>query len=334
MMRSDLSSSLSASEPKLSIPQSGQPSGKPIFDADEPVFTPNTVTNIAPQARTMVSPQQQMMNQAPAPQATTAPTAQMPTIDSLIAKSQSKKRSMMFVFVGAGLLVLAVAGYFLAPMLLKTKTPVVVENAESPVRPIEPTQPATPQEPETAFFSLFSVKPESRATAVIDGALTMEVLNKTLLDNTQKEGLTEIKIMTKAGASIAFSDAINVLAPSLAEKTASIFTPGMSIFTFSDKTGIWPGYVAKLKADSTPELIKDWFTEIEKTTAKANFFIVKPGTLSAFKNGLINNVIPDRYAPGTTAGASFSYLIIPDQKIVVVSTSFAGIKEAVRLLGL
>lgn len=334
MMRSDLASSVGSGEPKLSIPMNE----KPMFDADEPVFTPNTVTNFAPPATvTMTPPAPQ--KPVPQPVQPSAPIAQatmenLPTIDSLIAKSQSKKKSMMFVMIGGGLLVLAVAGYFVAPMLLKTKAPVVIETPSSPVTPAEPTQPATPSKPETAIFSLFSIKTMSQSTAVIDGALTTEILNKALLDNSQKEGLTEVKIMTKSGVSIAFSDAINALAPTLADQTASIFVPGMSAFTFSDQTGTWPGYVAKLKESATPDQIKAWFTAIEKTTSKANFFIVNPGTLSAFKNGLINNTIPDRYAPGTTPGASFSYLIIPDQKIVVLSTSFAGIKEAIRLLGL
>jgi hypothetical protein len=108
----------------------------------------------------------------------------------------------------------------------------------------------------------------------------------------------------------------------------------MTVYAYTDGSGAWPGYLATVKDDATADSIKAWFTDLEKTPAKKNFFIVDPGTIGAFKNGTIAGKYPDRYAGGTTAGASFGYLIVPEKHLVLISTSFAGMQDGVRLAGL
>lgn len=323
MMRTDLGQK--PVEPTLAIP------AQPVFDADEPMFTPNTVVPPTTPRVTVTPPPAQ-----PAP--AQAQTPQVPTVDELIAKGRAKKRSLFFIVGGVGLLALGALGYVVAPLLLRPSAPaqpvteVVNQPTDSGVTPIEPTQPAQPNTPVSP--SLFKGQPVSRATAVIDGAATPANINKALLENATQAGSAEVRLVTKEGATLTFTDIVGTLAPTLAEKTGILFEDAVSSFVFTDATGNWPGYVGMLKTAATPDAIKAWFTDLEKTTSKNNFFIVSPGTLSAFRSGIVNDKHPDRYAPGSTPGASFSYLIIPEQRIVVVATSFAGLKDALMLLGL
>ncbi len=316
----------SPTEPTLKIP------AKPVFDADEPVFTPNTV---APQ------PSARVFQTAPAP-ATTAiippapPVAAQtaaPSVDALIAQRKSKGKMKTIIFGVAGLVVIAAAAYFIVP-LFKTApvepAPIAQQPAGS-VTPVEPTQPAktTP-----AIVSLFTVEPAARGFVAVNKPYTAAVINEALTKTKDLQGTRETMLMNfdTPQRALTFVEIIGALAPSIQEKTAQLFSGEVSSYTFSDAAGNWPGYVAKLKMEANATDIKDWFSSLEKTSEKKNFFVTDPGTLQTFKNGLINNTYPDRYAPGTTAGASFSYLILPEKKLVLIGTSFEGMKDALRLL--
>ncbi len=313
-----------AGEPKLNIPLTGAPPaaatpGKPLFDADEPVFTPNTA-NIPP-------------IQGKASPVSGTQTITAPSVDALIAAQHGRKKTGMLVGGLVGLVVLAGIGYFVYPMLTKTQEP-----AQQPTQPVIPipvtTAPAEPIVPaQLAFPSLFKNEPVKRTTLVAPEPLTVAALNETLAPAAAPAGSAEALYTDASSTPLSFVKLIGVLAPSLKDQTAIIFNGQVSVYVYTDETGHWPGYVAKINPSSTPQQIKDWFTALENTSAKKNFFIGNPGTLGAFKNGTVNNTYPDRYSTGTTKGASFGYLILPEEGIILISTSYAGMRDGLRLLG-
>lgn len=321
-MRADLAG---GAEPTLSIPN------KPIFDADEPVFNPNTVAPLQT-PRTMTPQQQSTPTQQAAP-------ASGPSVEELIAKQKGKNKLVIIAGGVAGLLVLGIAAYFAVPLFTKIPgaptAPIVTENQPTtptqPVTPTQPTQPVTPTQPTAQSF--FMAQPDKQAFATIAEPLSPEALRDAFSMHASDAGTTELIIAKSSGAAFSFADIIGALAPSLKTQTEQIFTGTLTSYAVTDAAGIWPGYVAKVTDTATPEQIKAWFTALEKTS-KAPFFVANPGTFSPFKNGVIATKYPNRYSPGSTTGASFSYLILPEKKLVIVSTSFIGIKEGVRLLGL
>jgi hypothetical protein len=139
----------------------------------------------------------------------------------------------------------------------------------------------------------------------------------------------------EAQAPAVFSKFMSTVAPSAAPSatTAQLFADDFTAFVYKDEKGVWPGYVASLKPGFSADTIRDWFSAIEKGTV-SEFFISDPGKMGAFANGKVNGKYDDRYSSGTAAGASFGYLMFPQQGKVIISTSFTGIKEALRLMGL
>jgi hypothetical protein len=328
-MRADLAN---GAEPKLNIPSSG----KPIFDADEPVFNPNTTNPMQAQ---------RMTAQAPTP-ATPAEPMQNPgvSVDDLIAQQKGKNKLGTIIGAVVGLVVLGIAAYFAVPLFTKTSdAPIATTDnnpsvPSAPVTPGEPTMPVdqgtpdkTPAKP--AIPSLFMAQADKQVLVTVPKAVTPESLRDAFTKNAQDSGSAELILSKGSGSPLTFNEIIGALAPSLKAQTEKIFTGIVTSYALTDGEGIWPGYVAKLNDAATPDQIKQWFAALEKTN-KANFFVSNPGTFGAFKNGVIAGNYPDRYSPASNSPASFSYLILPEKKVVVVSTSFSAIKEGVRLLGL
>ncbi len=312
-------------EPKLNIPPvpAVQVPVKPLFDSDEPVFTPNTVVpptgKAAPLATSFSSTPVQPINGGA-------------SVDALIARQQGKKKMGMIIGGVLGLIVLGGAGWYLYPKLMQPAE-VVTPTPSTPVTAVAPSQPVPPPKP--AFNSLFTVDPVKRSTVVLPTStpLTSSVINSTLKTEAAAAGSAEVLLMKDSQTSLSFEEIIGALAPSLKAKTAPLFTGMVTSYVYSDESGNWPGYIAKVNASSTPEEIKSWFAALEKTSEKKNFFIAAPGTFQAFKNGVINNTYPDRYATAATKGASLGYLILPENQVIVISTSYAGMRDGLRLLG-
>lgn len=281
-------------EPSLSIP------AKPVFDADEPAFSPNTAS-------------------------------QLPSsVDDLVAQHGSKKKLWLILGSVIGVLVLAAVGYFIVYPLV-AGAPEPAPTTPPPPAAVTPAPPAAPQHV-SAFVNDPAARVSQTVVAPLTKAAVTELLNTTAA--TAAAGTTEV-VMTSDGAPVAFGAFLPTVAPSLAEtpKTSELFANDFTAFIFKNAAGVWPGYVADLQPGFNPESLKTWFTNLEKASL-AEFFMVSPGALQPFKAGMVNNKYENRYAAGKTAGASFGYLILPEQNKVVISTSFDGLKEALRLMGL
>lgn len=279
------------------IPPAG--GGLPSFDAEEPAFTPET-------------------------------TNQIPAIDQIVSEGGPKKP---FWIIGAvaGFLVLAAVGYFVvAPMFNKTDT-------TTPVAPVvtNPVAPVTPIQPVAVHKTQFINPPVATVTEKLTAFFTKELLNGVLVKygQTAPMGITEVIVVDPNGVPLNMQTILTTLAPTIDifDIPADAPADNLTIFIYKDANGVWPGYIGSdFRPETTPTQMATFTKKIEAGALK-NFFIVAPGTLSPFKNGTINN-IPDRYAPGTTAGASLGYLVKNNK--LLISTSFTGMKEALRLMGL
>jgi hypothetical protein len=297
-MRGDLGAS-----PVQTIPTIPE---KPLFDADEPAFSPNT-------------------------------SNQLGSVDALIAAEGGKRKTLWALGIAGGVIVLGLVGYFGVYPLLSGVNDQAENTEAAPIAPIEPVKPIAPIEPVApAYTGPFINEPAARVTLTTTGPLSRGVITAALAAQAQiaKEGMTEILLRTESGA-VSFSSLIAAILPALTEQknTNTLFEEGMTAFIYKDSQGVWPGYVATLKPSFTAEGLRAWFTSLEKAPV-TEFFLISPGTLNPFKEGMVSGKYPDRYAPGKTAGSSFSYLMLPAQNKVIISTSFEGLKEALRLMGL
>jgi hypothetical protein len=297
-MRGDLGASAPQQIP--TIPE------KPLFDADEPAFSPNT-------------------------------SNQLGSVDALIAAEGGKRKMFWALGIAGGVIVLGLVGYFVVYPLLSGVSGQTATTENTPVAPIEPIKPIEPIEPVAPVYAgPFINDPAARVSVSTTGALSRGNITAALAAQGQvaKDGITEITLRNETG-SVTLPSLLAAIIPTFTEQknTSTLFDDAVTTFIFKDTSGVWPGYVATLKPSFTAEGLRAWFTALEKAPV-AEFFLVSPGTLSPFKEGMVNGKYPDRYAPGKTAGSSFSYLMLPTQNKVVISTSFEGLKEAIRLMGL
>jgi hypothetical protein len=306
MMRGDLQPTRPAAgnEPSLNIPPA---SSGPIFDADEPSFSPNTT------------------NQMPA------------SVDELIAHEGGKGKLWWIVGGVVAVIILGFVGYFVLYGLINSAPTVTPSNPETteiptiPQTPVAPTQPTAP-----ANTSAFINEPDAQTEAVLQNPLTRADIVKTLTNQGAivDEGITEIKLTGSNGSPL-FATYFAALASDFTAhaKTGSLFVDQFATVIYRDAKGSWPAYVISLKTGFSADDLRAWFMALEKT-APANFFLATPGKMAPYKDGVVNGKYADRYAAGTTAGASLGYLMLPQQNKVIISTSFDGMKEVLRLMGL
>ena len=281
----------------------------PTFDGEEPAFTPETTT----------------------------PGSQDSTVDQMLA---AQKSNTLIWLVGGiiGFVVLAAVGYFVVyPLFNKASSPAPTPVVEQPViaQPATPTSPAPVQPAAAKHLSQFINPPIATVNAQLPAALPgstqlMEAMRGALVQQGQAalSGLTEVIVTTPTGP-LSAQEFLYATAPSIDGYADSLETD-FTAFIYKDTAGIWPGYVMQFKAGSAQSVIVTTAAILEKLALK-NFFVVDPGVLAPFKGGTVNGIW-DRYAVGKTAGASFGYLVKNNK--LLISTSFAGMKEALRLMGL
>jgi len=309
-MRGDLAQG-HASEPSLNVP------GKPLFDADEPAFSiPTENQEVA----------------MPGGQTTTA-QSDVQSVDQLIATSGGHKNLIWIISAVISVIILGIVGYFIIyPLLTNVAPTVTLDTPTDQVEPIAPSQPTN-----SGHVSAFINEPSNREVLTLSGVLSHSTIVATLTKKAQNliPGVSELIMSDDAGVTIPFNIFLSSLLTGFDEsqKTSLIFNDDFTAFVFKDSTGSWPGYVATLKPGFVAEDLRSWFSSLEKSPLN-NFFIVEPGTFSPFKDGVVNDKYADRYAPSSISGISFSYLVLPQQNKVLISSSFNGLKEALRLMGM
>ncbi len=192
--------------------------------------------------------------------------------------------------------------------------------------------------PRPAFehTSFFTVSPDATVEVVLDevtsGEINAAVELVTESDETRESGSThEIVFTTADGAPLTAEDILSVLLPGL---SSSFFVPDFTGFTYYDGNGTWPGYIFMLDESADGDGAgSSVAAEIEDNsdTNLALFYLTPPGQQDSggFQDGVIGSVAT-RYLPFSGQGASFNYGWV--NRHLVISTSFGGFQEVVRLL--
>ncbi len=255
------------------------------------------------------------------------------SVDGLAAP---KKSSKMIIWVAVAVIVIGGLGYagytYLLPMF---------QNNEPIVIPVPETNTPVPEVPvaevPTALVhtSLFLNAPAGTTNLSFPETLTRTVILETMKLSSEQAAtgaLTELVMNDSKNEPLAFSSFLAGFVPSFtgAPQAINLFDADFTAFVYKDANGSWPGYIAHIKPNVDTTGLATWLASLEGTTL-SEFFLTDPGEFSAFKEGKVNNTT-DRYATAKMAGASFG--IAATDTHVIIATSYSGMKEAFKLLGL
>ncbi len=223
------------------------------------------------------------------------------------------------IFVGG----IGALGYFVIyPLLFPANTPV---TQQPPVN--------TPAAAAHASFltqtpaAVSEVRLSDMSYPAIASALQNEAFNQ-LADGQYKE----VKISDAKGSQIPFSHYMGGISPAAkALPLGDWFENDFTALFYYDANGVWPMYVAKMKAGVSPAQVMAAMKNAEGSLELANFYLATPGTFSGFKDGKAGNYAT-RYNLATAPGAAFNYGAAGNY--LLISTSYNGLKNALPALGL
>lgn len=261
------------------------------------------------------------------PETVVPPMPEAPRIAELPELETPKKP--IWLFVVGGIIIAAVSfvlGYFVVfPLIFPAKEAITVTEQPAVSAPIA-------EEAKLAKIehkSLFVIKPAGISNVSV---LPMDLfgisvaLQSAAAVRLADGSVREAAILDQNGNQISYSEFL-ALFLSGADKAQleQWFENDFSAYLYYDRNGVWPGYVAKIKRN--PSLI----SSLENVGNITNFYLAAPGTFSSFKDGKVNGYAT-RYSVGSKAGASFNYGTFGNY--FIISTSFDGLKAAVKLLSL
>lgn len=240
-----------------------------------------------------------------------------------VAGERSRALKTVAMILGAVVFVagLGALSYFIIfPLIFSgqqiERPPVVTEPIASTHKSFLVSSPAAEAE----------IKLSNTGYQAIAAALQNESFNQ-LADGQYKE----VKV-SDANGQVAFANYLSAIAPATSALGATDwFEADFTALLYYDATGVWPIYVAKLKAGVDSEAVKSGFRTLENIMELPNFYLAPPGTFSAFKDGKAGNY-STRYSVGTQIGAAFNYGVLGNY--LIVSTNYNGLKGALPLLGL
>ncbi len=272
-----------------------------VFDEKDPVFTPET-------------------------------NNQMSNLGVVVDKPKSGKL-LWIIIILVVVIGLAALGYYVVYPIFNAQPAAQNPITTTPTQPTAPEAPIAPTAPTLAVHvSAFVFDPAGKVPAQ-PTTLDLPTINgilKSVGDNSANQSLTEIFMSDEKGQ-LAFAKYLAALLPGFpdAAQASTWMEDDFTAYVFKDNAGTWPGYIVKLKSGANLETLAQWVALLE-TNDLTGFYIANPGKLAPFKNGTYKT-ITDRYATGSN-GASFNYAIV--NNYLVINTSYNGLKESLRLLGL
>lgn len=259
-----------------------------------------------------------------------------------LAKIAVKPSKLKPILIITGALIfgiaLALAGYFyIFPYFFPA------EEAPAPVTTTPPAGqfPTTPDiggpsAPSAGFLTHLSLL---KTTADVQAPVTVDILDANFLKQVliseagnQPAGTNVLKEVLLSGTSgqLNFSDAFPLLVPEFSKfELANLFEEDFTSLLFYDANGVWPAWVAKLKAGANLSGAKTLFARIESANL-TGLYLASPGTTAgSFKSGNVSGV-STRYQTFSSKGASLNYAWVGDK--LVISTSFNGLKRILSSL--
>jgi hypothetical protein len=255
-------------------------------------------------------------------------------------KKGGKKLLMVLVFVIV-IIGLGVAGYFLYDFIFPSSSEEVVTPSAPPAAPSSPGTPPTGTPPPSSaqqpkHSSLF-LSPAAETAEIRFESVNVVTINKSLeqLSASQSDSptLQEVVMFDRSDNQVPWSQYATELLSSFDQATLlSLFQDDFTAWIYYDENGKWPGYAVKLKPNTTiDDALAAVSGVLENTDNIVNFYLGNSGTFGDFQDGtVVGN--PVRYSIGSVPGSAFDYGII--KNILMISTSFDGAQEAVRLFDL
>jgi len=341
-----------ASPAPAPTPMSAAPAPRPASPSIEAVAAsvPPPPSSAEFEVRTMKSDTESLKQTgggAPMPQ-TFSPASladNVPAFDPNSATSGKKDKKgvekiIIMIVVVVGLIGAGILGYMLIKPLLVPAAPAPVVTApEAEILPPVELPPAAPEEelPATiAHASFFTLAADSTDDRILP-ALTLADI-KTALAPTGTPADTSLRevVMKVETTPVILPDFIATVIPGMnAEAVATVFEPDFTTFVYRDKTTDLPGFIGKVKADATPESMVAFSSSLEASTELGNLYPEDPGAIGEFKDGAINGKTV-KYASFANGGYAFDYgwfKAADGSNYIVISSSYAGMKEAVRRAG-
>ena len=245
---------------------------------------------------------------------------------------------------------LAAIGYFFVYPLFSNPPATDQQNAtppadsgeqNAPVIPVEPVVPVIPQENPTStpvsvstneIHSSFFKTP---ADIVFDTKLTSFGINdlKQPLSFTPTSVplMREIVWKSEDNKPLSFAQVAPTFLPTFfSPSITSSFDPDFTEFSYTDSSGTWLGFVAKLKDGITLAPVQDSMSAMQNDPDLVNLFLNDPGVVGTWKDGSVLNHATSEIS-FSKAGSTLSYTWF--DRYLLVSTNLNAAKEAATRLG-
>lgn len=251
-------------------------------------------------------------------------------------KPVQPKQHSQVLFISLGIVAfIVVAGlviyFFVMPLIFPSQEAPITETSPVGVPPSEIPPVIQP----LIHQSYFITTPASTTTMNLNNLNLAEVdsaLNAAA-SGVEPQTVREVTL-TVAGTAPETADFLAAAFPELDKETlASNFEKDFTVYLYRDANGSWPGYVFRLNPNSTVSQTTPIISNIESSTNIPNIYLTDLGAPSSaeFKDGLKIGETSARYLSFNTPGASFNYGWYNNN--LVISTSFNGFREALKLLG-
>jgi len=248
------------------------------------------------------------------------------------AKPKEPPKSMFIALGIVGFVVVAglVIYFFVMPLIFPKAEPITepAPVVETPPAALEPT--VTP-----LIHQSYFVAPVASTVAMNLNNLNLAEVNSALNASATDMGEQTVRevTFTVSGNVPEAADFLSIAFPELNKDflTAS-FERDFTTFIYRDVNGFWPGYIFRLSPGSSLDQVASTVTSIESSANIPELYLSDIAPSSAgFKDGLKVGDLSARYLAFSVPGASFNYVWLNNH--LVVSASFNGFREALKLLG-
>lgn len=214
--------------------------------------------------------------------------------------------------------------------------PAATSTAPTSTEPVATS--TTPNDAASSTVSTIEVHAsffKTPADLVFDTKLTafgVEDLTKPLsFSPTSVPLLREIVWKTENNKPLSFGQVASTFLPTFfTSSVTESFQPDLTMFSYTDDSGTWLGFVAKLKDGVQQGPVQDSMSGMQHDPDLAKLFLEDPGSMGAWKDGSILNH-PASEVSFSKSGATLSYAWF--DRYLLVSTNLAAAKEAATRLG-
>ncbi len=241
---------------------------------------------------------------------------------------------IIVIFLLAGILSF-VGYYFVYPLIFDDQSGSVISEVDIKIAKNDLV--AKPKAEASLIHKSFFINSiKEPANVILSDLTSLDIIEALQAEAKRVEVAGTLKeiILQKGGLQVEFSKYLSTLLTSISvSDIKAVVDEDFTGFMYYDDKGVWPGYVAHIKKGSTPAEIANFITNFE-ASAIAMLYVADPGsaiTIEDFLNGPYKGEAV-RYVKFTKPGASVNYGIFGE--LLVISTSFNGLKASVDALGL